>query len=79
MRLEARKYLFDIQVAADSIAAFCAGKNFGQYRGDELLRAAVERKFGIVGEALARLAKDDPTVAARIPEYSRPLNRRAPA
>src|SRR6266581_4699654 len=54
MRLEARKYLFDIQQAADSIAAFCAGKNFEQYRADEILRAAVERKFGIVGEALAR-------------------------
>jgi len=35
MRLEARKYLFDIQQAADSIAAFCAGKNFDQYRADE--------------------------------------------
>jgi len=60
MRLEARKYLFDIQQAADSVAAFCAGKTFEQYRADEILRAAVERKFGIIGEALARLAKDDP-------------------
>jgi len=41
MRLEARKYLFDIQLTADSIAAFCAGKSFEQYRADELLRAAV--------------------------------------
>ena len=71
MRLEARKYLFDIQQAADSIAAFCAGKNFEQYRADEILRAAVERKFGIIGEVLARLAKDDPEVAARIPEHPR--------
>ena len=53
MRLEARKYLFDIRLAADSIAAFCAGKSFEQYRADELLRAAVECKFGIIGEALA--------------------------
>ncbi len=71
MRLEARKYLFDIQQAADSIAAFCAGKSFEQYRADEILRAAVERKFGIIGEALARLAKDDPEVAARIPGHTR--------
>jgi len=77
MRLEARKYLFDIRhlfdirLAADSIAAFCAGKSFEQYRADELLRAAVERKFGIIGEALARLAKDDPAVAARIPKHPR--------
>jgi hypothetical protein len=56
MRLEARKYLFDIRLAADSISVFCAGKSFEQYRSNELLRAAVERKFGIIGEALARLA-----------------------
>jgi len=71
MRLEARKYLFDIRLAADSIAVFCAGKSFEQYRSDELLRAAVERKFGIIGEALARLTKEDPEVAARIPEHPR--------
>lgn len=71
MRLEARKYLFDIQQAADSVAVFCAGKRYEQYRADELLRAAVERKFGIIGEALARLAKGDPEVAAQIPEYAR--------
>jgi uncharacterized protein with HEPN domain len=46
MRLEARKYLFDIQLAADSIAAFCAGKNFEQYRSDDLLRAAVRELLG---------------------------------
>ncbi len=71
MRLETRKYLFDIQQAADSISSFCAGKTLEQYRADEMLRAAVERKFGIIGEALARLAKDDPAVAARIPEHTR--------
>jgi uncharacterized protein with HEPN domain len=69
MRLEARKYLFDIQRAADSIAAFCQGRNFEQYRADELLQAAVERKFGIIGEALARLHAEDPQTAGRIPEY----------
>src|SRR5437667_9808272 len=71
MRLEGPKCLFDIQLAGDSIAAFCAGRSFEQYRADELLRAAVERKFGIIGEVLARLAKDDPEVAARIPEHPR--------
>jgi uncharacterized protein with HEPN domain len=71
MRLEARKYLFDIRLAADSISVFCAGKSFEQYRSDELFRAAVERKFGIIGEALARLTKEDPEIAARIPEHRR--------
>ena len=68
MQPESRKYLFDIQVAADSIATFCAGKNFEDYLRDEMLKAAVERKFAVVGEALARLAQLDAGTAARIPD-----------
>ena len=68
MRPEARKYLHDIQLAADRVERFCAGKTFDQYLADEMLRAAVERQLGIIGEALARLAKDDSGVAAAIPD-----------
>ncbi len=71
MRLEARKYLFDIQRAAESIEAFCRGKDFARYQADDLLQAAVERKFGIIGEALARLHSEDPQTANRIPDYRR--------
>ena len=55
MRLEARKYLRDIQVAAERIHRFTAGKQFEQYLADEMLRSAVERQFSIIGEALSRL------------------------
>lgn len=55
MRLEARKYLRDIQVATGRIARFTQGKSFQQYLADEMLRSAVERQFGIIGEALSRL------------------------
>jgi len=71
MRLEARKYLLDIQVATDRIGRFTRGKSFEQYLADEMLRSAVERQFGIAGEALSRLAKDDPGVAAAIPDYGK--------
>ena len=71
MRLEARKYLLDIQLAADRVERFTHGKTFPQYLEDEMLRAAVERQFGIIGEALARLAKDDAEVAAAIPDYGK--------
>jgi uncharacterized protein with HEPN domain len=41
----------------ESVRAFTAGKNLDLYLKDELLRAAVERKFGIVGEALTQLLR----------------------
>ena len=36
-----------------------------------MLRAAVEREFEIVGEALSQLAQLDPAVADRISDYRR--------
>jgi uncharacterized protein with HEPN domain len=71
MRLEARKYLTDIEAAAERIARFTQRKQFEQYLGDEILRSAVERQFGIVGEALSRLVKDSPEIAAVIPDHAK--------
>lgn len=59
MRLEAKKYLYDIQQAADLLQAFTAGKSFADYEADAMLRAAAERQFEIIGEALAQLARLD--------------------
>jgi uncharacterized protein with HEPN domain len=69
MRLEARKYLRDIQIAAERAERFTKGKNFDEYLADEMLRAAVERQFTVIGEALSRLEKDSPDVAAAIPNH----------
>jgi uncharacterized protein with HEPN domain len=71
MRLEAKKHLYDIESALRLLAEFTANKSFADYAGDALLRAAVERKFEIVGEALVKLAKFDEDLAARISEYRR--------
>ncbi len=71
MRLEARKYLFDIRSAADLLAEFLAGKSFGDYQRDAMLRAAVERQFEIIGEAVSQLARLDEELAARITNYRR--------
>jgi len=60
MQRDAKAYLWDIANAADSIRAFSAGKNLDDYLNDELLRAAVERKFGIIGEALSQLMRHFP-------------------
>lgn len=71
MLLEAKKYLFDVQQAAARLAEFTAGKTFEDYRNDAMLRAAVERQFEIIGEALAKLARVDEKLVARISEHRR--------
>ena len=71
MHDDARKLLWDAQQAAERIARFTAGKTFQSYEGDEFLRAAVERQFEIIGEALNQLRRFDPTTATAIPELQR--------
>ena len=68
MRRDARAYLWDIQHAVDGISKFLTGVDFDAYAQSELLQAAVERKFEIIGEALAQLSKSDPKLAARVPD-----------
>lgn len=71
MPRDPRKYLWDAQQAAERIARFVAGKDFDDYLADEQLRSAVERQFEIIGEALAQLARLDPTTAASVPDLPR--------
>jgi uncharacterized protein with HEPN domain len=66
MQRESRAYLWDIAQAADSIRVFTEGKDLNTYLSDDLLRAAVERKFGIVGEALSQLLRYFPEYRDRI-------------
>ena len=51
MRLEAKKYLYDMQQGASLLAQFVAGRTFADYQADAMLRAAVERQFEIIDEA----------------------------
>lgn len=69
MRLEAKKYLYDMRQAAALLAQFTAGKSFADYDADAMLRAAVEREFEIIGEALGQLARLDAELAAGISEH----------
>ena len=66
MQREAKAYLWDIANAAAGIRAFTAGKDLDDYLNDDLLRSAVERKFGIVGEALSQLLRDFPQFATEL-------------
>jgi uncharacterized protein with HEPN domain len=71
MRLESKKYLYDIADAGRLALQFVSGKSFSNYVSDSMLRSAVERQLQIVGEALAQLFKSDPTTAVRITEHSK--------
>ena len=68
MERDARSFLWDARESADAIARFIAGRTVDQYVADEMLRAAVERHFEIVGEALNRLSQIDPAIATRVPD-----------
>lgn len=71
MLRESRKYLHDIQQAAMLIKEFSAGKGFSDYERDAMLRAAVEREFTIIEEAMTQLAIRDEALASRISNYRR--------
>lgn len=71
MKLEARKYLHDVQRAADLLRTFTEGKTLADYVNDVMLRSAVERQFEIIGEAMTSLAKVDEITANRISHYQR--------
>ena len=60
-----------MQQAVDLIAQFTTNRTFADYQLNPMLRAAVERQFEIVGEALNQLARLDSALAARITDYRR--------
>ena len=71
MRIESKKYLYDIVHASALALEFVRGKSFANYESDAMLRSAVERQLEIVGEALAQLARIDPETASQMSEYRR--------
>ena len=69
MKDEILKHLYDIREAALAISRFVSGKTFDDYDQDDLLRSGVERKFEIIGEALNRIRRDNPTLLDKIREH----------
>ena len=60
------KLLEDIRDAASFIGEVTAGLSIAEYSANRLLRQAVERNFEIIGEAVRRLASQDPDTAAHL-------------
>ncbi len=61
--------LEDIRHAAQRILEVTSGRPQTDYGSDDFLRAAVERWFIVIGEALTRLEKVDPGVLQQISEH----------
>jgi uncharacterized protein with HEPN domain len=68
MRHETRGVLESIRDAAQNIADDTAGATFAMFSNDRRTRQLVERNFEIIGEAVNRLIRHDPLIAAKISE-----------
>lgn len=51
MRRDVRAYLADVLEASGLIGRFTATRDLEAYRSDAMMRSAVERQLGIIGEA----------------------------
>jgi uncharacterized protein with HEPN domain len=57
------KYLFDIKLAIEDIDSYfkTEPRKFENYRNNSLLKRAIERNLEIIGEAINRILKEDPS------------------
>jgi uncharacterized protein with HEPN domain len=61
-----KAYLFDIQESCEQIQRFTSGMTLEEFQNNLVVKAAVERKFIIIGEALTRLRKENPAIINKI-------------
>ncbi len=76
MNIEAQKRLRDIADACAAAGRFTAGKKFSDYEADEMLRAAVERKLSVIGEAFNQLEAAEPAATENFPELRKIVGMR---
>jgi len=61
-----RTCLHDVLMAGERIQEATSGLSLDDYKTDWVVRAAVERQFGIIGEALRRASMIDLSLTERI-------------
>lgn len=71
MARDRRAFLWDIRQASAEIQIFTAGKTAKDYDSNAMLRAAVERKLEIIGEAINQATRYFPDFATKISEASK--------
>lgn len=70
MHRDPRAFLWDVREAARAIQSFTAGLDAAAYASNELVQAAVERKFEVIGEAVNQLTRVDGALTDRIPDVA---------
>ncbi len=68
MKSEVKQRLLDVLEACRAVERFARGRDFAAYQADEMLRAAVERKLEVIGEAFTKLEDVEPETAERFPD-----------
>jgi len=71
IRQNDKKHLFDIVAAVEAIESFVSTLTEAEYLEHEMVQAAVERKFEIIGEALNRIRRQNEDLLYQIPEHQR--------
>lgn len=68
MTTKTRLRLLDALESCETIRGYVAGIDFAAYLQDDEKQDAVERRLGIVGEALHKAAALDPSLAEKLPD-----------
>ncbi len=64
MKIEIKKFLYDINESIDSIENYLDNKrDYTIYLSDKMLRRAIEREFEIIGEAMNNIDKIDSNIS----------------
>ncbi|MDD1728608.1 MAG: DUF86 domain-containing protein [Methanospirillum sp.] len=62
LQREIKKLFWDILLAGEDIQIFTENVEFAEYKLNRLLQAAVERKLGIIGEAVGHVIRLEPAL-----------------
>ena len=71
MNHDPKAYLFDIKQACEAIKEFTKNMSVGEYSGNTMVKAAVERKFLVIGEAMIRLRREHSETLNRITDQEK--------
>jgi uncharacterized protein with HEPN domain len=66
-----KAHLFDIKKACDEIGEFTRDMSCEEYSANSLVKAAVERKFLMIGEALRRLKRENPEILKMVTDHEK--------